>query len=130
MNHPQLAPTLKQLRLSGLAATLDVRLQEAASSRLSHAEFLTLLFQDELNIRQQRRIANRSRMAGFTKMKTLEDFDWGYNPKVPKNRSTSWRPASLSGRPNAPCSSGIPDSASRTSRRPSGTKRSSRASPS
>jgi len=86
MNHPQLVPTLKQLRLSGLAATLDVRLQEAASSRLSHAEFLTLILQDELNIRQQRRIANRSRAAGFTKPKTLEDFDWSYNPKVPKKQ--------------------------------------------
>jgi hypothetical protein len=43
MNDPQLALTLKQLRLSGLATTLGVRLQEAAASRLSHAEFLTLI---------------------------------------------------------------------------------------
>ena len=86
MNHPQLTPTLKQLRLSGLAATLDVRLQEAASSRLSHAEFLTLILQDELNIRQQRRIARGSHAAGFKKAKTLEDFDWAYNPRVPKKQ--------------------------------------------
>ncbi len=86
MNHPQLLPTLKQLRLSGLASTLDVRLQEAASSRLSHAEFLTLILQDELNIREQRRIANRSRAAGFEVPKTLEDFDWGFNPKLPKKQ--------------------------------------------
>jgi DNA replication protein DnaC len=86
MNHAQLTPTLKQLRLSGLAATLDVRLQEAASSRLSHAEFLTLILQDELNIRQQRMITNRSRAAGFEVPKTLEDFDWSFNPKVPKKQ--------------------------------------------
>jgi len=35
-----LRDALKRLRLSGLAESLEVRLQEAASSRLSHAEFL------------------------------------------------------------------------------------------
>lgn len=84
MNNPQLELTIQQLRLSGLATTLGVRLQEAVSSRLSHAEFLTLVLQDELNIRQQRRLATRSRAAGFKDTKTLEDFDWNFNPKIPK----------------------------------------------
>ena len=84
MNHPQLELTLKQLRLSGLATTLGVRLQEAAANRLTHAEFLTLVLQDELNLREQRRLATRSRAAGFLEMKTPEDFDWNYNPKIPK----------------------------------------------
>ena len=34
---------LRQLRLSGLAQTLDVRLQEAAGHQLTHAEFLELI---------------------------------------------------------------------------------------
>jgi DNA replication protein DnaC len=84
MNHPQLELTLKELRLSGLATTLGVRLQEAGATRLSHAEFLTLVLQDELNLRTQRRLATRSRAAGFHQTKTLEDFDWNYNPKIPK----------------------------------------------
>ena len=84
MTHPQLDLTLKQLRFCGLATTLGVRLQEAAASRLSHAEFLTLVLQDELNIREQCRLAARSRAAGFKEMKTLEDFDWGFNPKIPR----------------------------------------------
>ena len=41
-------PLLRQLRLSGLAETLDVRLQEAAGHQLNHAEFLELILQDEL----------------------------------------------------------------------------------
>jgi DNA replication protein DnaC len=82
MNHPQLELTLKQLRLSGLATTLGVRLQEASASRLTHAEFLALVLQDELNLRTQRRLATRSRAAGFHQTKTLEDFDWAYNPKI------------------------------------------------
>ena len=76
MNHPQLELTVQQLRLTGLATTLGVRLQEAVASRLSHAEFLTLVLQDELNIREQRRLASRSRAAGFREQKTLDDLDW------------------------------------------------------
>ena len=48
----QIQTTLRQLRLSGLSQTLDVRLQEAAANRLSHAEFLELICQDELHVRQ------------------------------------------------------------------------------
>jgi DNA replication protein DnaC len=79
MNHPALESTLRQLRLSGMATTLGVRLQEAVASRLTHAEFLALALQDELNIRQQRKLATRTRAAGFHDMKTLEDFD-----RIPK----------------------------------------------
>ena len=84
MNNPQLTPLLNELRLLGMAATIDVRLQEAATNRLAHAEFLTLVLQDEKNIREQRRIASRSRAAGFKDTKTLENFDWSYNPKLAK----------------------------------------------
>ena len=49
MNNTQLESILKELRLLGLAHTLDVRLHEAAASRLSHEEFLTLVLQDELD---------------------------------------------------------------------------------
>ena len=77
--------TLKQLRLSGLLQSLDVRLQEAAANRLSHAEFLELICQDELNVRQQRQIARRVQAADFRGLKPLEDFDWSFNPSVHKH---------------------------------------------
>ena len=48
----KLAECLKQLRLSGLAASLDVRLQEATANQLNHAECLELVLQDELAVRQ------------------------------------------------------------------------------
>lgn len=76
--------TLKQLRLSGLMQTLDVRLQEAAANRLSHAEFLELICQDELNVRQERQINRRTKAADFRALKTLEDFDWSFNPSIHK----------------------------------------------
>jgi len=76
---------LKRLRLSGLAGSLDVRLQEAASHRLSHAEFLEMILQDELAVRQQRLIERRLRTAAFRDQKTLDDFDWRFNPSVKRS---------------------------------------------
>jgi DNA replication protein DnaC len=82
----QLQTTLRQLRLSGLMQTLDVRLQEAAAGRLGHGEFLELIFQDELNVRHQRMLARRTKAADFRTLKTLEDFDWQFNPSVKKKQ--------------------------------------------
>ena len=82
----QLQTTLRQLRLSGLMQTLDVRLQEAAAGRLGHGEFLELILQDELNVRHQRMLARRTKAADFHRLKTLDDFDWRFNPNVPRKQ--------------------------------------------
>jgi DNA replication protein DnaC len=79
-----LQTSLRKLRLSGLATTLDVRLQEAASNRLGHAEFLELALQDELAIRKDRMIARRTKAASFRDQKALEDFDWSFNTTIRK----------------------------------------------
>ena len=73
---------LRQLRLSGLASALDVRLQEAAGHNLSHLEFLELILQDEFNIRGQRKLSRRKKWADFRDARTLEDFDFSFNPSV------------------------------------------------
>ncbi|MEN6424138.1 MAG: IS21-like element helper ATPase IstB [Phycisphaerales bacterium] len=78
----RLLSVLRQLRLSGLAQTLDVRLQEAASHQLSHAEFLELIFQDELLVRQERQINRRVKSAMFREVKPLDQFDWSFNPSI------------------------------------------------
>ena len=72
----------RTLRLSGLLTSLEVRLQEATGHQLSHAEFLELLFQDELNIRAQRAINRREQRAHCREQRTLEDFDFRLNPKI------------------------------------------------
>ena len=82
MNHANLDNTLKQLRLSGLAQTLGTRLQEATGNRLSHAEFLELILQDELNVRQQRQLSRRTQAADFRTLKPLDEFDWSFNPSI------------------------------------------------
>lgn len=81
-----LQATLRQLRLSGLAKTLDVRLQEAAGNRLNHQEFLELILKDELTVRNNRLIERRMKAAGFREQKTLEDFDWRFNNSVKRSQ--------------------------------------------
>lgn len=81
-----LVTALRKLRLSGLLQALEVRLQEAAGNNLGHAEFLELLVQDELNVRQQRLIARRTKAASFRDTKTLEDFDFSFNPSVKRKQ--------------------------------------------
>lgn len=79
-----LTDALRRLRLSGLARTLDLRLQEAAGNHLSHADFLELLVADELAIRGERLLARRTQAAAFRDLKTLDDFDWRFNPTIPR----------------------------------------------
>jgi len=86
MMHDSLQSTLKQLRLSGLAQTLDVRLQEAAGHQLTHGEFLELILQDELLVRSERQIERRVRAADFRELKPLDQFDFSFNPSIPRQR--------------------------------------------
>lgn len=81
-----LQTALKKLRLSGLAQSLEVRLQEAAGNSLSHMEFLELILQDELLIRNERLIQRRIKAADFRELKTLEDFDWQFNTSIKKKQ--------------------------------------------
>jgi DNA replication protein DnaC len=78
----RLQSALHQLRLSGLAQSLDVRLQEAAGHQLSHAEFLELIVQDELLVRQARQIERRVKAAQFREVKSLDEFDFAFNPSI------------------------------------------------
>jgi DNA replication protein DnaC len=81
-----LQTALKRLRLSGLAQSLDVRLQEAAGNSLSHAEFLELALQDELAVRNERLINRRIKAASFRELRTLEDFDWSFNTSIKRKQ--------------------------------------------
>jgi DNA replication protein DnaC len=78
--------TLKQLRLSGLLESLEIRLQEAAGHSLSHGEFLELILQDELAVRADRQLERRFKAAQFRERKSLEDFDWSFNPSIPRKQ--------------------------------------------
>ncbi len=81
---PELTPQLKKLRLSGILHTLEQRNREAMERKLAYTEFLALLIQDEVARRDQKKFDLRLRRAGFRSSKTLEAFDFDFNPQVPK----------------------------------------------
>jgi DNA replication protein DnaC len=73
---------LKSLRLSGIVNALPIRNQEAVQSKLSYMEFLEVLVEDELIRRQGRLMERRKQMARFPMHKTLDSFDFSFNPKI------------------------------------------------
>ena len=77
-----LVPVLKQLRLSGLLDSLEVRNREAIANKLSYPEFLALVIQDEAARRDQKKYGLRLRRSGFRGDKTLEGFDFDFNASV------------------------------------------------
>jgi DNA replication protein DnaC len=81
---PQLAPLLKQLRLSGILDSLEARNRQAIDDKLAYTEFLAMLVQDEVARREQRKLAMRLRRAGFRSQKSLEGFDFAFNPSINK----------------------------------------------
>lgn len=83
---PSLEQSLRTLRLSGLAASLDVRLTEARSNRLEHEEFLELLVSDELAVRTSRLVDRRVRAAMFREIKSLDEFDFSFNPSIKRKQ--------------------------------------------
>ena len=86
MMNAHLQHTLRQLRLGGLASSLEVRLQEARGNRLDYMEFLELLLQDELNVREQRMIERRTKAADFRDKRTLDAFDFSFNDSIDRKQ--------------------------------------------
>jgi len=81
-----LVPILKKLRLSGLLHTLALRTRQAVDDSLAFEEFLFRLLADEVERRDAKQLELRLRRAQFEHAKTIEDFDFTFNPKVPKTK--------------------------------------------
>ena len=84
MSIPELERSLRALRLSGMIATLQARAQQVAHQQMDFIEAFAALVQDELDRRRSRLLGRRFALSGLTERKDLNDFDWRYNPKLPK----------------------------------------------
>jgi DNA replication protein DnaC len=78
-----LGQALRALKLSGMLATLDARLTQAAAGDLGHLDFLQVLCEDEITRRASVSLAKRIRRARFEEQATLEGFDFQASPKLP-----------------------------------------------
>ena len=79
---PELTPMLKQLRLSGILDSLETRNRQAIEEKMAYTDFLGLILQDEIARRGQKKLALALRRANFRNQKTLEEFDFSFNPSV------------------------------------------------
>ena len=79
---PELAPNLKQLRLSGILDSLEARNRQAIEGKLAYTEFLSLLIHDEVARRDQKKFDLRLRRAAFRAGKSLEGFDFSRLPNL------------------------------------------------
>ena len=79
-----LQTALKSLRLGGLVKTLPVRYQEAKANELDYLDFLDNLVTDELDRRKENLLNRRVKMAKFTQLKSLDDFNFAFNTTISK----------------------------------------------
>ena len=79
----QLENKMRALRLNGMLDTLELRLSQAQKESLGFTQFLELLLEDELQHRGNKRLLSRIAKAHFEEEKSLEEFDFNFNPKVP-----------------------------------------------
>jgi DNA replication protein DnaC len=80
----ELTPILKKLRLSGVLQSLELRVKQSVEDDVHPAEFLLRVLHDELERREGRQLEQRLRRAAFEPNKTFENFDFLFNPQVPK----------------------------------------------
>jgi DNA replication protein DnaC len=84
MSMVEIEKALKSLRLSGVRATLETRIIESQARDLSFLDTFSLVLQDELDRRKSRLLERRHQLSGLPERPSLEEMDWGYNPKLPK----------------------------------------------
>ena len=85
MNMIEIERALRELRLSGIADTLSTRVMQAQATQQPFLETFAAMLQDELDRRQSRLIERRFKRCGLDERLSLVDFDWRFNPKLPRN---------------------------------------------
>jgi DNA replication protein DnaC len=89
MTGTELPTTLKKLRLSGVLQSLDLRVKEYQEGHFAVEEFLRRLLQDEVDRRDGKQLDLRLRRAAFEHERTLEGFDYNFNPSIPREKIAS-----------------------------------------
>jgi hypothetical protein len=96
MTITEIERALRDLRLSGIAATLNTRVMQAQSSQQPFLETLASMLQDELDRRHSRLTERRFKHSRLEERLALADFDWRFNPKLPRQACFRSKPARAS----------------------------------
>jgi len=87
-SYSQLVIELKKLRLPAIAEMLDSYAKQAVSSNMSYVDFLSGLVFEEVRNKEQKGIESRLKSAKFPVLKSLDDFDYGFQPSVNRKKLT------------------------------------------
>ncbi|MDZ7839292.1 MAG: IS21-like element helper ATPase IstB [Gammaproteobacteria bacterium] len=82
----RLQEQMTKLRLTKSTERLEALLQEATDKELSYADFLDQLLGEELASKTAKNITMRTNLARFPFVKTLESFDFAYQPSLDKKQ--------------------------------------------
>lgn len=73
---------LLKLRLGALAQRLDAILSQAARAEPTYLDFLDQILTEETEAKQKKRVAMGIQIAHFSAVKTLEEFDFKFQPSI------------------------------------------------
>ena len=96
--YENLIADLRQLKLSTIRHHLDAHLSLAQSKSLTYLEFLKGLTAEELKGREESNYQRRLKSARFPVLKNLEEFDFAFQPSVPREKILQLKDCPL-GRP-------------------------------
>jgi len=82
LTHERVRDNLEKLRLQRIAQVLDSVAEEAARANLPYLDFLDRLLEEEAAARYQRTVAFKTKMARFPFIKTLDQFDFSFQPSI------------------------------------------------
>ena len=80
--HARVVDNLMRLRLGHLSASLDRILSAAAREEPTYLDFVDTLLREEVDAKQRKRVAMGIQIAHFPAVKSLEDFDFKFQPSI------------------------------------------------
>lgn len=119
----RLAANLEELGLEGMASSVPEYVRLVADGRKSLVDAMLELTDAQIALKRRADDERRTRMTQLPYIKTLADFDWGFQPSVPRGWSSSWPRSGSSTAATTSCSSAARASARPTCRWPPGTRR-------
>lgn len=84
MTMNEIERALCELRLSGIRATLETRILQSQANQEPFLDTFSMILQDELDRRRSTLMERRFNKSGLDERPMLADFDWRFNPKLPR----------------------------------------------
>ena len=82
MDNTLIIKKLRRLKMPGIAETLEQRLSEAMKEKWSYSTFFEMMLTDEIERRNHKQLTLRLAKSRLDQNKTMETFDFTFNPKV------------------------------------------------